>query len=128
MFGHARPERGQHDGAGDLGVGADVQGVARVVIEPGDDLRVGAVGQADVGEVGLPALVRLLGLEADVRALRLLLRGRDHPAVPGQDPRDRRPGHRGAVPVQVPADRLGPASCPEATSRSRSDSTAATSW
>ena len=31
--------------------------VAGVVVEPGQDLDVGAVGEAVVGEVGLPALV-----------------------------------------------------------------------
>ena len=35
-------EGGQHDRAGDPGVGGDVQGVAGVVVEPGDDLDVGA--------------------------------------------------------------------------------------
>ena len=56
-------EGGQHDRGGDPRVGADVQGVAGVVIEPGDDLDIGAgaavgAGEAVVGEVGLPGLVR----------------------------------------------------------------------
>ncbi len=43
-----------------------MQGVAGVVVEPGDDLGVGAgcavgLGESGVGEVGLPALVGLLG-------------------------------------------------------------------
>ena len=46
-----------HDRAGDPGVGGDRQGVAGVVIDPAQDLDVGAVGEAGVGEVGLPALV-----------------------------------------------------------------------
>ena len=36
------PEGGQHDRAGDPPVGGDVQGVAGVVVEPADDLYVGA--------------------------------------------------------------------------------------
>ena len=48
--------------------------VAGVVVEPGEDLDVGAVGEAVVGEVGLPALVGLLGFEADVGGLAFLLR------------------------------------------------------
>jgi hypothetical protein len=62
----------EHDRAGDPGVGGDRQGVAGVVIEPGQDLHVGAgppvgTGQGVVGEVSLPALVGLLGSEADVK-------------------------------------------------------------
>lgn len=37
-----------------------------VVVEPVEDLDVGAVGQVPVGEVGLPALVGLCGFEASV--------------------------------------------------------------
>ena len=67
-------EGGHDGGSGDGLVGGDRQGVAGVVVEPGEDLDVGAVGEAVVGEVGLPGLVGLLGLEADVGRLRLLLR------------------------------------------------------
>jgi hypothetical protein len=68
------PEGGQHDGSCDSGVGGDVQGVAGVVVEPGDDLGVGArsavgSGEPVVGEVGLPGLVGLLGFEPDVGRL-----------------------------------------------------------
>ena len=57
-------------GAGDAAVGGDRQGVAGVVVDDAQDLCVGAVGQAVVGEVGLPALVGLFGLEPDVRGAR----------------------------------------------------------
>jgi hypothetical protein len=46
-----------------------------MIIEP-EDFGVGAVGEGPVGEVGLPGLDWLLGLEADVRRLRSLLRFR----------------------------------------------------
>ena len=49
------------DGSGDGLVGGDRQGVAGVVVEPGEDLDVGAVGEAVVGEVGLPGFVGLFG-------------------------------------------------------------------
>ena len=61
-------------GAGDAQVGGDGQGVAGVIVEPGQDLDVGDVGEAVVGEVGLPHLVGLLGFEADV--------GRPGPLLP----------------------------------------------
>jgi hypothetical protein len=65
-------EGGQHDGAGDPVMAGQVQDVPGVVIEPAQDLGVGAgaairAGEPVVGEVGLPALVRLLGLEPQVR-------------------------------------------------------------
>ena len=40
-------------------VSADVEEIAGAVIEPGDDLGVGALAQGPVGEVGLPGLVGL---------------------------------------------------------------------
>ena len=46
----------QDGGAGDPGVGGDGQGVAGVVVEPGQDLGIGPVGERVVGEAGLPAL------------------------------------------------------------------------
>ena len=68
------------DGAGDAAVGGDREGVAGVVVEPVEDLHVGAVGQPPVGEVGLPAFVGLLGGEADVGRFGSLLRcGCDQP-------------------------------------------------
>ncbi|MEZ5217700.1 MAG: hypothetical protein R2715_14220, partial [Ilumatobacteraceae bacterium] len=67
-----RAERGDDGAAGDPQVGSDRQCVAGVVVEPGDDLDVDAVGESPVGEVRLPGLVRLFGLEADVGGARLL--------------------------------------------------------
>jgi len=71
-------EGGEHDGAGDAVVGGDGERVAGVVIEPGQDLGVGAVGEPVVGEVGLPALVRLFGGEADVGGAGAFARLRGH--------------------------------------------------
>ena len=54
------------DRAGDPEVGGERQGVAGVVVEPGQDLGCRPGGERVVGEVGLPHLVGLLGFEADV--------------------------------------------------------------
>jgi hypothetical protein len=60
-------QEGLHDSiTGDGRVGGAAQEVSGVVVEPVEDLRVGAVGQAPVGEVRLPALVGLGCLEASV--------------------------------------------------------------
>ena len=59
-------EGGHDDGAGDAPVGGDGQGVAGMVVEPGDDLGCGACGERPVAEVGLPHLVGQIGLEADI--------------------------------------------------------------
>lgn len=50
-------------GAGDGPVGGRGDQVAGVVVEEGQHFGVGAVGEADVGEVGLPHLVGQVGLE-----------------------------------------------------------------
>jgi len=107
-------ERGQHDGAGDPDVGGQVQHVPGVVIQPAQDLGIGAraaagPGEPVVGEVGLPALVRLLGGEPQVGRPRPLGRvGGDQPR-PGQVSADRRRRHHDPVMVvQVPADRVRP--------------------
>ena len=101
-------EGGEHDRAGDRVVGGYREGVAGAVVEPGQDLAVGAVQQPVVGEVGLPALVRLLGLEPQVAALRAFGGFRGDRAGPDQDPVDGRSGQRrGVVVGQVPADRVG---------------------
>ncbi|MEI2811984.1 MAG: hypothetical protein V9F00_17895 [Nocardioides sp.] len=42
VLGSGGAEGGQHDRGGDPGVGGDVEGVAGAVVEPGDDLDVGA--------------------------------------------------------------------------------------
>jgi hypothetical protein len=56
-------------------MGGDREGVSAVVVEPGQDLGVGAgsavgAGEPVVGEVGLPALVGLVCGEADGGRLR----------------------------------------------------------
>ena len=53
-----------HDPSGHSVVDAEVGEESGVVIEPGDDLGLAAIGQAPVREVGLPHLVGLCGLEA----------------------------------------------------------------
>jgi hypothetical protein len=65
----------RHDVAGlehDPGLGADQE--PGVVIDRVQDLDVGALVEPPVGRVFLPALVGHLGLEADRRGLRALLR------------------------------------------------------
>ena len=95
-------------GSGDAVVGGDRQGVAGVVVEPGEDFDVGAIGEAVVGEVGLPGFVGLLGGEADVGGLRFLLGFGDDEAGAADDPVDRRSRHGELVVVlKVPGDRVG---------------------
>jgi hypothetical protein len=66
----ARCAEGQQDDRpGDPGMGGDGQGVAGVVIEPGEDLGVRAAGERVAGEVGLPALVGHVCLEPDAGRL-----------------------------------------------------------
>ena len=55
------------DVAGHPAVGGDRDRRAGVVIDPAQDLHLGAVGETPVGEIGLPALVRQVSLEADIR-------------------------------------------------------------
>lgn len=89
-------------------VGADVQSRPGVVVEPGDDLGVGSGAQAVVGEVGLPGLVGLFGLEADVGGLRPLLGLGGDESGAFEDAVDARARERDAVVmVQVPGDGLG---------------------
>lgn len=109
MGGAGVPEDREHDRAGDPAVGGDRQGVAGVVVEPGQDLHVAAVGEVPVGHVGLPAFVGLLGREPHEGGLGSFLRGRGHPTGPAQGPVDRRGRHRQAVVVlEVPGDRGRP--------------------
>ncbi len=99
----------QHDRPGNPGMGGDGQGVAGVVIEPGQDLGVRAVGERVVGEVGLPALVRHVCLEPDVGRLRPLGRARGDQSGPAQVPADGRSRHFELVAVlQAPGDGLRP--------------------
>ena len=70
---------------------------------------VAAVGEAVVGEVGLPGLVRLGGLEADVGGAWPFPRFGGDQAGPGQVAADRGPRHRLPVVVtQVPGDCFRP--------------------
>ena len=50
-------ERLDNGVAGDSGVGGDREGVARMVVEPDQDLDIGVAGEPVVGEVRLPALI-----------------------------------------------------------------------
>ena len=99
MQGHGFAECCGDDGAGDGAVCGHVQGIAGAVVEPADDLRVGAGAEPVMGEVGLPGLVRHRGFEPEVGGPRSLLRfGEDQPG-PNQVAADRRSGH--PVPVVV---------------------------
>lgn len=101
-------EGGDDGWSGDGSVGGDGQGVAGVVVEPGEDFDVGAVGEAVVGEVGLPGFVGLFGLEADVGGLRFLLWFGGDEFGAANDPVDRRSGDGGLVVVlEVPGDGVG---------------------
>ena len=105
-------EGGEHDRAADPVVGGDVECVAGVVVEPGDDLDVAAerclVGESVVGEVGLPGLVRHRCLEADVGATWVASSGWGDQALPGQGSGDRRGRDRDLVLVgEVPGDGVG---------------------
>ncbi len=114
VHGKGCAECGQHDRAGDAEVGGHGNGESGAVVEPGEDLHIGArgavgVGETVVGEVGLPALVRLLGLEPDVGGLRPLLRLRDHQPASRQVAANRGHGHGDLMMVlQVPRDGVWP--------------------
>jgi hypothetical protein len=102
-------ELGEDAGAGDAAMRGDRQGVAGVVVELAQDLHVGVIGQPPVGEVGLPALIRLLGGKTDVGRLGPFLRGRGDQPGRGQMPVYRIHRHNQAVVVaQVPGDRVRP--------------------
>ncbi len=68
----------------------------RVVVDLVEDLDVAAVGQLPVSGVGLPHLVGQLGLKANPRGPRALLRLRCDQAVRLQDSPDGRPRWRAA--------------------------------
>jgi hypothetical protein len=102
----SRDERGHHVVAGDPPEGGDGEQEAGVVVEPADDLDLGAVGQAPVGEVRLPQLVGCRGLEADPRAPRALARLGRHEPRRVEDAPDGRGGRRlQALALEVPGDR-----------------------
>lgn len=82
-------EDGLHDDvAGHGGVGGAADEVAGVVVEPVEDLDIGAVGQPPVGEVGLPALVGLGGFELSVGGAGSFPRFGDDQAGLVEDPAD----------------------------------------
>ena len=92
--------------AGDRGVGGAAEQVAGVVVEPVEDLDVGAVGEAPVGEVGLPALVGLGGVEAAVGGAGSFAWLGDDQAGGVQDAADRGGRRRPvALVLEVPGDR-----------------------
>jgi hypothetical protein len=98
-----------------------------MVVEPGQDLAVGAVGDRVVGEVGLPHLVGLVGLEPRTRRPGSFRRlGCDQPGL-DQLTADRR--GRGKDPVlglQMPADGVRAGLQPCAVNRRRSASISST--
>jgi hypothetical protein len=97
------------DRSGDAGPGGQVQGGAGVVVEPGEDLGVGGVGEPVVGEVGLPGLVGKGCLEADLGRAGPFLGLRDDQAVGSEVAADRRSRHGELVVLaQVPGDGVGP--------------------
>ena len=80
-----------------------------MVVEPGQDLGTGPVGERVVGEVGLPALVRHVRLEPDVGRLWPLSGVRGDESLPCQVTTDGRRGDLGLVVLlQVPGDGLRP--------------------
>ena len=64
-----------------------------VVVDQVEDLDLGVVGEAVVGDVELPALVRGVRAKALIAAFRAFVRLRGDESAGGQDPPDRR--HRG---------------------------------
>ena len=99
----------RHDvgGLGDRpGIGGHQQ--PGVIVDHVQDLDLGAVGQAPVGDVGLPSLVRQIGFEPDERgAGRFCGWGVTKPRR-RKDPPDRRDRRAGAVAArQVIGDRVG---------------------
>src|SRR5205807_1947284 len=104
---------GDDAGPGDVAVGGEAEGVAGAVIEPAEDLHVGAgasvvESQAEVREVGLPALVGEVGLEADVGGAGSLVgAGHEEPGAT-QVAADRGGRDRGAVVLgEMPGDGVG---------------------
>ena len=78
-----------------------------MVIEPGEDLDVGAVSEAMMGEVGLPGLVGLVGLEPNVGRLWFLLRFRANQPCSFQHPIHSRSRDRDLMMVlEVPDNRV----------------------
>ena len=101
-----RGERGHHVVAGHPAEHRAGEQVARVVVEPVEDLDLAPVGQAPMGEVGLPDFVRCRGLEPDPRAARALARlGHDQSGGVEDAPDRRARRHGQARALEVPGDR-----------------------
>ena len=79
-----------------------------MVIEDVQDLHLAAIGEAPMGDVGLPALVGLLGAEPLPRRPGPFLRLRHHEPAADQDPPDRGDGRHRVDPgdLQVGRDRF----------------------
>jgi len=111
--GKALTEGRRDDWSGDAAVRGHRKCVAGAVVEPADDLHVGAwgavgSGEPVVGEVGLPRLVRHRCFEPDVGGLRTFPGLGGHEPGAAQVAADRGPGdHRGVVLFEVPGDRVG---------------------
>lgn len=77
-----RQERGDDVVAGNWGVGGAGEQESGVIIEPVQDLDIGAVSESPMGEVGLPGLVRQCCFEAEVgRTGRFFGSGTTRPAA-----------------------------------------------
>ena len=81
-------------------IGGAVQQVSGVVVEPVEDFGISAISQSPVGEIGLPALVGLVGGKAAVGAFRAFAWLRGDQAVMAQDAADGRGGRYRSAPVQ----------------------------
>jgi len=88
--GNGGPELGHDSEPADPAVGGNPQRIPGVVIQPGQDLAISPVRERVVSEIGLPALVRQLSSEPQVRRLRALGRIGGDQSGPGQIPADRR--------------------------------------
>jgi hypothetical protein len=114
MDGNGFPEAAEDGPSGDPPVSRDRQCLAGVVIQPGEDLHMGAGGtrpgrEPIVGEVGLPALVGLVGLEANVGRTWFLLGLRGNQARLGQIAADGGARHPDPMVVfKMPPDGVGP--------------------
>nr|WP_241432181.1 hypothetical protein [Ilumatobacter nonamiensis] len=117
-------ERVDHDRCRHPMVCSHREGIAGMIIEPGQHLDVDTIGEADVGHVGLPALVGLFGLEPDVTVPRPLSWGRRHETTSHERAVNRGLRHRHTVMVcEMPTDRSHPRIEPltRQTSASRDD-------
>ena len=100
-----RAERGHDIVVADPPKGPAAEQVAGVVVEPRADLDLAPIGQAPVGDVGLPQLVGRRGLEAQPRAAWALVRlRRDQPRGMEDAPDGRGRWDRPALALEMPGD------------------------